>query len=71
MVRLIERIKSFSVTSPLMRYVTGLEMVLQASQLWDRDAATSFKLTVQLEQVVKLIKHWRNIEYRLVSLSFS
>jgi len=60
----VNRIKSFSVTSPLTRFITGLELLLQTAQMWDRDAPTALKLTDQLMPVVELIKRWRKIEYR-------
>lgn len=60
----VNRIKSFSVTSPLTRFITGFEMLLQTAQMWDRDAPTSLKLTDQLAPVVELIKRWRKLEYR-------
>jgi len=60
----VNRIKSFQVTSPLTRFITGLELLLQTAQMWDRDAPTSLKLTDQLVPVVELIKRWRKLEYR-------
>jgi len=60
----VNRIKSFSVTSPLTRFITGFELLLQTGQMWDRDAPTALKLTDQLMPVVELIKRWRKIEYR-------
>jgi len=60
----VNRIKSFSVTSPLTRFMTGLELLLQTAQMWDRDAPTALKLTDQLMSVVELIKRWRKLEYR-------
>jgi len=65
----VNRIKSFSVMSPLTRFITGLELLLQTSQMWDRDAPTSLKLTDQLMPVVELIKRWRKLEYRSDFLS--
>jgi len=60
----VNRIKSFSAASPLTRFITGLELLLQTAQTWDRDAPTALKLTDQLMPVVELIKRWRKIEYR-------
>jgi len=50
--------------SPLTRFITGFELLLQTAQMWDRDAPTSLKLTDQLMPVVDLIKRWRKLEYR-------
>ena len=60
----VDRIKSFSMTSSLTRFITGLELLLQTAQMWDRDAPMSLKLTDQLMPVVELIKRWRKLEYR-------
>lgn len=60
----VKRIESFAVTSPLTRFITGLELLLQSAQMWDRDAPTTLKLTDKLMPVVELIKRWRKIEYR-------
>jgi len=60
----VNRMKSFSVTSPLTRFIAGFELLLQIAQMWDRDAPTSLKLTDQLTPVIELIKRWRKLEYR-------
>ncbi|XP_074625737.1 midasin-like [Acropora palmata] len=60
----IERILSFPVTSPLMRLLTGLEVLLKKSQDWESNAAKHVSLREHLDKVTQLIIQWRKMELK-------
>jgi midasin len=61
---IIERIKSFSVTQPLMKFLTGLEVLLQKAQDWESIAARHVSLMSHLEEVTLLVINWRKLELK-------
>nr|XP_054753628.1 midasin-like [Lytechinus pictus] len=59
---LIERIQSFSVDSPLMKFVTGLELLLSKSQEWESNASKAVSIQTHLEEITQTIIRWRKLE---------
>lgn len=59
---IVSRINSFPVTSSLMRFTTGLEMLLESAQEWQKNAASHVSLAANLEEVTQLIVEWRKLE---------
>ncbi|XP_041350636.1 midasin-like [Gigantopelta aegis] len=59
---IVKRIMSFSVTSPVMRFLTGLELLLEKSQDWEANAASHVSMTTQLTELTSLIIQWRKLE---------
>jgi midasin len=57
-----DRLLSFPVSSPLMKLLTGLEMLLQKSQDWEEYASREFSLRESLDAVTALIIRWRKLE---------
>ncbi|XP_064629159.1 midasin-like [Lineus longissimus] len=64
LILIIQRIKSFSVTQPLMKFVTGLEVLLQKAQDWESIAARHVSLMSNLEEVTQLVINWRKLELK-------
>lgn len=62
LVTVVSRINSFPVTSSLMRFTTGLEMLLESAQEWQKNAASRVSLAANLEEVTQLIIEWRKLE---------
>lgn len=62
LLRIVFRIQALRVTQPLIKYLTGLEFILQVSQDWEEVAPKEFKLVNELEYVKELIVRWRQIE---------
>ncbi|CAH1798601.1 unnamed protein product [Owenia fusiformis] len=60
----IGRILSFPITAPLMKFVTGLETLLQKAQEWEANAAKHVSLQTQLEAVTNQIIDWRKLELK-------
>ncbi|PIK42635.1 putative midasin [Apostichopus japonicus] len=65
----ISRIESFPVNSPLMKFVTGLEMLLAKAQDWETMAAKYVSLQTQLGKITELVITWRKMELSFWSCS--
>ncbi|XP_078492436.1 midasin isoform X3 [Ciona intestinalis] len=70
LVVIIDRILSFSVNEPIMKYISGLELLLEKSQEWELNASRHVSLFRHLEEITTLILDWRKMElkgwYRLL-----
>ncbi|XP_060907246.1 midasin [Labrus mixtus] len=58
----IERIMTFSLASPLAKFLNGLEILLSKAQDWENNASRSVSLRKELEPVTQLIIQWRKLE---------
>uniref|UniRef100_A0A3P8WSX5 Midasin n=1 Tax=Cynoglossus semilaevis TaxID=244447 RepID=A0A3P8WSX5_CYNSE len=58
----MERIRAFSLASPLAKFLNGLEILLSKAQDWENNASRSVSLRKELEQVTQLIIQWRKLE---------
>ncbi|KAF3702507.1 Midasin Dynein-related AAA-ATPase MDN1 MIDAS-containing protein [Channa argus] len=65
----MERILSFSLASPLAKFLNGLEIVLSKAQDWENNASRSVSLRKELEAVTQLIIQWRKLELNCWSSS--
>ncbi|XP_038059884.1 midasin-like [Patiria miniata] len=61
---LIERILEFPITSPLMKFVTGLELLLEKAQEWESNASRAVSVREHLEHITDLVIQWRKLELR-------
>lgn len=59
---IIERIESFLVTDPLMKFTAGLELVLEKLQEWETNAARHVSVQTAMNALSKLIIEWRKME---------
>eukprot|EP00741_Cyanophora_paradoxa_P000351 tig00000403_g342.t1 len=57
-----ERILGFAVGSPVMRLLTGLEMLVKRAQEWEAFASRAVSLKPHTDALVKLIMRWRKLE---------
>ncbi|KAH9525003.1 AAA ATPase midasin [Bulinus truncatus] len=60
--QIIDRIMSFSVSEPVMKFLTGLELVLLKAQDWESNAASFVSMSIQLGEISRLIIEWRKLE---------
>ncbi|GFR95392.1 midasin, partial [Elysia marginata] len=60
--QIMSRIESFSVLSPVVKYLTGLELLLQKAQDWESNAASFVSLSPQLAEITSVIVEWRKLE---------
>ncbi|CAG5129149.1 unnamed protein product, partial [Candidula unifasciata] len=60
--QIMDRILSFSVTSPVVKFLTGLELLLQKAQDWESNAASYVSMASQLSEITSVIVSWRKLE---------
>ncbi|XP_066468783.1 midasin [Tiliqua scincoides] len=65
----MDRIRSFSLSSPLSKFLNGLEILLAKSQDWEETASKSVSLRKHLDSVTQLIIQWRKLELNCWSIS--
>ncbi|XP_024535665.1 midasin [Selaginella moellendorffii] len=58
----VESLLSIPASSPIVKAVSGLELVLAKSQVWEQSASKQFSLAEVLTQVSKLVLQWRRME---------
>lgn len=58
----IERIESFRVCEPLVKFVLGLELVLEKLQEWETNAARHVSVQTAMNTVSQLVIEWRKLE---------
>ncbi|XP_048240547.1 midasin-like [Haliotis rufescens] len=59
---IVDRVLSFPVTCPVMKFLTGLELLLEKSQDWEANAAAHVSMATQLADVTTMIIQWRKLE---------
>ncbi|KAJ3057055.1 AAA ATPase midasin [Rhizophlyctis rosea] len=59
---LSSRIAGFSLTSPIMKLLTGLEILLGKCHDWEAYASREVSINVNIEEINQLIIRWRKLE---------
>jgi midasin len=62
LVMISDRILTFSILSPVAKFLTGVELLLQKSEDWEAYAAKHVSLKDQREELISLIVSWRQLE---------
>ncbi|CAO3702357.1 unnamed protein product [Rhizopus stolonifer] len=62
LVVICDRILTFSILSPVAKFLTGVELLLQKSEDWEAYAAKHVSLQSQRDELVALIVQWRQLE---------
>ena len=57
-----DRILSFALDSPLKQIITGVELLLARSRIWEETAAKHVSLTSELALIASLATRWRRLE---------
>ncbi|KAH0622150.1 hypothetical protein JD844_024188 [Phrynosoma platyrhinos] len=65
----MDRIHSFPLSSPLSKFLNGLEILLAKSQDWEENASHAVSLRKHLDLVIQLIFQWRKLELNCWSAS--
>ncbi|XP_019393298.1 PREDICTED: midasin isoform X2 [Crocodylus porosus] len=65
----LDRIRSFPLSSPLSKFLNGLEILLAKSQDWENNASRALSLRKHLDLVTQLIIQWRKLELNCWSVS--
>ncbi|CAL8311820.1 unnamed protein product [Lota lota] len=58
----MDRLLSFSLASPLAKFLYGMEVLLSKAQDWENNASRSLSLRKELELVTQIIVQWRKLE---------
>ncbi|KAI7867198.1 hypothetical protein BDF14DRAFT_761657 [Spinellus fusiger] len=59
---LCDRILNFSILSPVAKFLTGFELLLQKSEDWEAYAAKHVSLKSQRDELINMIVRWRQLE---------
>jgi midasin len=62
--KLIARLESFNLNDPLMKYLTGIELLLGKSENWKQIAPKAYSMDVELKQLSTLVIEWRKLELK-------
>ncbi|XP_060061378.1 midasin [Erinaceus europaeus] len=65
----MDRIQSFPLSSPISKFLNGLEILLAKAQDWEENASRSLSLRKHLDLVTQLIIRWRKLELNCWSMS--
>ncbi|RLW12433.1 hypothetical protein DV515_00000890 [Chloebia gouldiae] len=65
----MDRIRSFPLSSPLSKFLNGLEILLTKAQDWEENASRALSLRKHLDLVTQLIIQWRRLELNCWSVS--
>ncbi|RMC13256.1 hypothetical protein DUI87_10790 [Hirundo rustica rustica] len=65
----MDRIRSFPLSSPLSKFLNGLEILLSKAQDWEENASRALSLRKHLDLVTQLIIQWRRLELNCWSVS--
>ncbi|XP_054829779.1 midasin [Eublepharis macularius] len=65
----MDRIRSFPVSSPLSKFLNGLEILLAKAQDWEEAASRAVSLRKHLDLVTQLIIQWHKLELNCWSVS--
>ncbi|XP_030345365.1 midasin isoform X4 [Strigops habroptila] len=65
----MDRIWSFPLSSPLSKFLNGLEILLAKAQDWEENASRALSLRKHLDLVTQLIIQWRRLELNCWSVS--
>ena len=63
-VKIVNRIKTFQLSDSLMKYLTGLEILLEKSESWQLIASQKYSLEAELKQINELVVEWRKLELK-------
>lgn len=62
MLTIIDRVLAFPVSSPVSRFLTGLEILLAKLQEWEENAHKGVSLADHSQAVTRVIVTWRRLE---------
>ncbi|EEC09800.1 midasin, putative [Ixodes scapularis] len=62
LLQVCRRVLSLEVSSPLMRVLQGLEMLLVVGQEWENGAHRNISLSAELNEITQLVVRWRKLE---------
>jgi midasin len=64
LLKLIEKLESFNLNDPLMKYLTGIEILLMKSENWKQFAPKIYGMEDELKKLSTLVVEWRKLELK-------
>ncbi|KAG5454893.1 AAA ATPase midasin [Clonorchis sinensis] len=64
LITLIRRLEGFHVSDPLMKFLTGVEMIWQEMHEWEKNASRHVSLMDQIKEVCEILIEWRKMELK-------
>ena len=64
LLKLIDKLESFNLNDPVMKYLTGIEILLGKSESWKRIAPKVHSMEAELKQLSTLVIEWRKMELK-------
>ncbi|KAK3098216.1 hypothetical protein FSP39_017284 [Pinctada imbricata] len=61
-IEIVKRILSFPLTAPVIKYLTGMELLVEKAQEWESNAAKHVSLMKELGDISLVIMEWRKLE---------
>ncbi|XP_058163130.1 midasin isoform X2 [Dasypus novemcinctus] len=65
----MDRMRSFPLSSPISKFLNGLEILLAKAQDWEQNASRALSLRKHLDLVSQMIIRWRKLELNCWSMS--
>ncbi|XP_066867568.1 midasin isoform X2 [Kogia breviceps] len=65
----MDRIRSFPLSSPISKFLNGLEILLAKAQDWEENASRALSLRKHLDVVTQMVIRWRKLELNCWSIS--
>ena len=62
LLQVCERLRGFRVGSPLMKFVTGSELLLKQCWAWEQVACRATSIKPQIDALTSLVLRWRKME---------
>lgn len=62
LVRLTHRVAQLATNSPIMKLLTGAELILKKAEEWDQAAPREMKVHESLKPLALLVRRWRKME---------
>ena len=62
LLKIIERILAIPITSPLMKFITALELLLRRAHEWDSYASREVSVKENIHEIGLLVARWRKLE---------
>ena len=63
-IKIITKILAFPVNTPLMKFITGLELLLKKAHEWEVNASSKLSLKEDMNEIAALIARWRKLELK-------
>lgn len=64
LMKLAQKLETFNLNDPLMKYLTGIELLLQKAESWKQVAPKMYSLDEELKLLSNIVLEWRKLELK-------